>query len=71
MSTTTKEPTVNESIRCLACKKTQTVALTPGELTRIEHRRETGEMIQDIIPHLPPKTRELFISQICGSCFRY
>ena len=71
MSTTTKEPTVNVSIRCLACKKNQIIALTPSELTRIENRRETGEMIQDIIPHLPPKTGELFISQICGSCFRF
>lgn len=71
VETKTKEPTVNVSIRCLCCKKNQTVALTPRELSRIEHRRETGEMIQDIIPHLPPKTRELFISQICGNCFRY
>jgi hypothetical protein len=71
MSTTTVEPTVNVSIRCLACKKTQVVALTPGELTRIENRRETGEMIQDIIPHLPPNTRELFVSQICDSCFKF
>lgn len=71
MSTTTVEPTVNVSIRCLACKKTQTVALTPGELSRIEHRRETGEMIQDIIPHLPADTRELFVTQVCGNCFKF
>jgi len=65
------ESKLDVSIECLACKKTQIVTLTPDELTRIENRRETGEMIQDIIPHLPPHTRELFISQICGSCFRF
>lgn len=71
MSTTTKEPTVNVAIRCLACKKNKTVALTPSELTRIENRKETGEKIQDIIPHLPDSTRELFITGLCSDCWKF
>ena len=43
---------------------TMDIDITPEQYTRILNRRENGELIQKIVPHLSPDIREFLISGI-------
>ena len=38
------------------------IPITKEQFERVEKRFETGELIQDIVPHLSPQEREFLIS---------
>lgn len=38
--------------------------ITSDQLNRFEHRRQTGELVQNIFPKLPPSEREFIMSGI-------
>ena len=42
------------------------IDITPEQYTRVLNRRENGELIQKIVPHLAPDIREFLISGISG-----
>lgn len=69
MSTETKEPTVRIGVRCIICKKIQNIDLTESQAQRITMRGSSGELVQNIIPNLPASEREIFVSQVCGTCY--
>lgn len=45
-------------------ENTMRIDITPEELIRVEQRRETMELIQNIVPHLSSQDREFLINGI-------
>ena len=52
-------------LKCLRCKKTQTVPITNKQLLSWQ----CGSPIQNVAPNLDAGQRELLISGVCGRCF--
>jgi len=50
---------------CRKCHEPHSLWLDPT----LVQRWESGELIQDVFPHLTPDQRELMISGICGACW--
>lgn len=54
---------------CPVCGKEHYLHNVPASLVeRVEHRRENGEYIQDILKDYNPFDREKFISGCCDEC---
>ena len=51
---------------CVYCGRSVTVTI---EEELFDKWRKGYEAIQDIMPDVSPDDREIFISNICGSCF--
>lgn len=56
-------------VKCECCNREVAIPVTGEVFERIKNRRNTGELIQDIVPELDPALREMFISSICPQCF--
>jgi hypothetical protein len=54
------------TVFCEKCDKEYLLPVSIGQVLR--WRR--GELIQNGMPELPPADRELFLSGICGECWR-
>lgn len=57
------------SLYCRMCgDHYELTGLGSSELDRLYNRFETKELIQDIIPEVPAKWKDLLISHICPTC---
>ena len=55
---------------CSNCKeKFELTGFSSEQNERLYNRDETKEKIQDIIPEVPAKWRELFVSRLCPDCW--
>lgn len=53
------------TVTCIVCGNTHYLTVPYKDF----YNWQTGSLIQDCFPHVPPDVRELLISKICGSCF--
>ena len=51
--------------KCRLCDYEVQIPITESQLKRYQ----SGEMIQNVLPHVSPDDREVLISQTCGKCF--
>lgn len=58
---------INVNVPCSFCGSEYVIEMTMAQFNELQspHRR----YIQDIIPELAPKMRELFISGMCPKCW--
>lgn len=56
---------VNFAAPCRRCGTVRILQLDPVAVDRWER----GELIQNVFPHLDVPTRELMISNTCGTCW--
>jgi hypothetical protein len=56
---------VEVGITCVMCRREIAVSVRFEDLVRFHQ----GEKVQDAFPYLSRDQRELFLTQICGSCF--
>ena len=56
----------NTTVFCKECDMEYLLPVTTDQLLRWQQ----GELIQNAMPDLPRADRELFISGICGDCWR-
>jgi hypothetical protein len=54
------------TVFCTQCDRRYELAVTKEQL----QRWQAGELIQKVMPDLPPRDRELFISGTCDHCWR-
>jgi hypothetical protein len=57
--------TVDVTTQCFSCKETQHVQVKKPDFEAWQQ----GKFVQDAFPYLKPGQRELFISQVCETCF--
>jgi hypothetical protein len=56
----------NTAVSCAQCDKEYLLAVSTEQVLRWQK----GELIQNAMPELPRADRELFLSGICGDCWR-
>lgn len=54
-------------LRCKKCDKTRIVDITFDQFKKIQFE---GKLVQEVIPHVEPALREMFISGICPDCWK-
>jgi|TARA_B100000586_G_scaffold258128_1_gene222384 hypothetical protein len=59
------ERTTIVAVDCVQCKERQHITVGTEGLANWE----SGELIQDAMPHLTAGQREILISGTCGACF--
>lgn len=64
-----KEVLIDVEFQCPMCGKIHVLKNIPESLVdRVYHRRENGELIQDILKDYKPWDREKFITGYCNDC---
>lgn len=54
---------------CQICKKGKKIPMTMEQVIRLNKGLSESKHIQDILPELEPRWREMFISGICPDCW--
>jgi hypothetical protein len=54
------------TIQCRKCKKDIPISATSEQI----QKWQSGMLIQKAMPNVPAGEREMFITQICDSCFK-
>lgn len=55
---------------CVACNSEKVIPMTEEQYIRLENGLSEGVHIQDAVPDMKPKWREMFISGICPDCWK-
>lgn len=62
--------TTGYRVTCKKCKEEKVVPMTAEQYIRLDEGLSIGMHIQDAVPDMEPKWREMFISGICPNCWK-
>ncbi len=65
-----KERKIGVQKECVICHQIKTVYMTEEEFGNFERYMAGEGLIQEMLPDIDRKERELFVSGTCGECWR-